>query len=797
MKYIITIGFCLIASLSFSQVVTQTIRGRIIDMDSHSPLAYVTLGIFSDSLLIKSTESDSNGYFKLIQIPLGRLTVKTSFIGYLPLVIHDIIVNSGKETILNIEMEESANTLKEVQVNGTAKDQTNNEMAVVSARLFSVEETNRYAGSRSDPGRMASSYAGVQGSDDSRNDIIIRGNSPLGVLWRIEGVDVPNPNHFATPGTTGGGVSILNSKVLNNSDFLTGAFPAEYGNTVSGVFDIKFRNGNNEKHELTGQLGFLGTEITAEGPISRKLKSSYLVAYRYSTLKLFESFKIKIGTDAIPNYQDISFKLNFPSKTGNFSVFGIGGLSKIAILVSTYTKPTEEIYGEKDKDQYYETNLGLIGISKSYVFNQNTYSKFTLSYQKDVVNSNDFKVFRDSTYKVDSLVRKLGYNFLTGHLTANFELTKKYNARLTLKAGFIINRLDYNLIDSTYNEISYHFVHRLDYKGNTWLLQPFIQAKYKFSDKFSINGGLHGQYLTLNNSQSIEPRAGFRWNFRPDQSLSGGVGVHSQMQPYYIYYYHLPVKDDGNIILHNKNLDFTKSNHYILSYDLALKNNSRIKIEAYYMHLYNVPVTKNPSAYSILNEGATFNRFFPDTLVNTGKGTNYGLEFTLEKFFSNTYYFLFTTSVYDSKYTGSDGIKRNTAFNGRYAVNLLAGKDFNLNKSRQSVLTTGIKISRAGGLRYTPVDELASKKAGEIVELDSLRNTKQFKDYFRVDIKIGIKINTKHLTHEIAFDLVNVLDTRNILSLVYINDPSHPGNNPIQEEYQLGFLPLFYYKIDF
>lgn len=790
-------GLCLLSAWVYSQTITQTLRGRIIDNESHAPLAFVNLGVFADSVLIKGTESDSNGYFKLTQVPLGRLTIKATYLGYLPIVINDVIVNSGKETILTIEMEESTNTLKEVVVKAISKDQANNEMAVVSARLFSVEETNRYAGSRSDPGRMASSYAGVQGSDDSRNDIIIRGNSPLGVLWRIEGVDVPNPNHFATPGTTGGGVSILNSKVLANSDFLTGAFTAEYGNTISGVFDIKFRNGNNEKHEFTGQLGFLGTEITAEGPISRENKSSYLVAYRYSTLKLFESFKIKIGTDAVPNYQDISFKLNFPSKKGNLSVFGIGGLSKIAILVSTYTKPTEEIYGEKDKDQYYATNIGMIGLSKSYVFNQNTYSKFTLSYQKDQVNSEDFKVFRDSSYKVDSLVRKLGYNFLNGRLTANFELTKKYSANLTIKAGVIANRLDYDLKDSTYNEISYHFIHRLDYTGNTWLIQPFAQAKYKFSDKFSINGGLHGQYLSLNNSQSFEPRAGFRWNFKPDQSLSGGIGAHSQMQPYYIYYYHLPVINNNTIVLHNKELNFTRSNHYVLSYDFALKNNSRIKIETYFMHLYDVPVTKKPSAYSILNEGATFNRFFPDSLVNKGSGTNYGFEFTLEKFFSSSYYFLFTASLYDSKYTGSDGIERNTAFNGKYAVNLLAGKDFKLNKSGNAVLTTGFKISRAGGLRYTPVDVNASKKAGEIVEMDSLRNTKQFKDYFRVDFKLGIKINTKHLTHEIAFDLVNVLDTRNILSLVYINDPSHPGSNPIQEEYQLGFLPLFYYKIDF
>jgi hypothetical protein len=779
------------------QVMSQTLRGRVLENVSHVPLSFVTIGLFSDSLLIQTATSDLNGYFKMTSVPVGRYSVRANFVGYTPAFIPGVIVNSGKETILNIELEERVTSLKEVEVKGIRKDQTLNEMTLASTRMFSVDETNRYAGSRSDPGRMASNFAGVSGADDSRNDIVVRGNSPLGVLWRIEGIDVPNPNHFAVPGTTGGGVSVINSKVLDNSDFLSGAFPAEYGNSIAGVLDLKFRSGNNEKHEFTSQLGFLGTELTAEGPISKEKKSSYLFAYRYSTLKLFESFKIKIGTDAVPNYQDLSFKINFPSaKGGSFSIFGIGGTSKIDILVSTYTKPETEIYGEKDKDQYFGSSMGVLGIEKTSVINSSSYIKFTMSYQKAKTFDTDYKVFRNASYEVDSLVRWLGYTFLNGRLSGTVTWNKKINAALNLRTGLTADRLDYNLQDSIYNSSSYSFVNRLDYTGYTFLIQPFIQCKYKFSELFSVSGGLHAQFLTLNNSESIEPRLSARWELKENQSFSFGWGMHSQMQPYYIYFYHK--KDlNGNFIRQNHDLSFTRSIHYVLGYDLSLKQNSRIKIETYYMHLYRVPVSITSSSYSVLNEGASFERFFPPALVNAGTGRNYGAEFTFEKFFSRTYFTMLTASLYDSKYVGSDGILRNTSFNGNYVVNLLAGKEFSVGKKHTNTISTGIKVTQAGGQRYTPVDITATKIAGEIVETDSLKNSKQFKDYFRLDLKIGLKINAKKITHEIAFDLVNVFNVKNILTLIYNYDPSHPSANPVQEEYQLGFLPLFYYKIDF
>jgi hypothetical protein len=794
MKSLLTAALCFIVLFATAQDRRQTVRGRVTDKESTMPLPFASVALFSDSSLKLGATTDTSGYFRIENVPVGRYTIRAILIGYMPASVGDIIVNSGKESIVNIEIEESATQLQAVEIKAAAKNETLNEMAMGSMRMFSIDETNRFAGSRSDPGRMARNFAGVQGSDDSRNDIVIRGNSPLGVLWRINGIDVPNPNHFAVPGTTGGAVSMINNKVIDNSDFLTGAFPAEFGNSVAGVFDLKFRNGNNEKHEYSAQLGFLGTELAAEGPLSKEKKSSYLFAYRYSTLKLFESFKIKVGTEAIPNYQDVSFKFTFPKN--NFSVFGIGGTSRINILVSSYTTPGEEIYGENNQDQDFRTSLGMIGASKIFVFDNTTYLKFTVGYQKSKAWAADDNVYRNIDFGIDSITPAIRYTFWTGRLSADVSYNKKFNALSSIKTGIDIVRMDFDLEDSTYNTASYQFIKRLDYTGSTWLFQPYFQYKHKFSDRIVLNAGLHGQYLYLNNSTSFEPRIGLKWNFKDNQSFNFATGFHSQMQPYYIYY-HLMKDNAGNISMQNHDLSFSRSLHYVIGYDYSFKQNSRIKIETYYMDLFDIPVTEQPSSYTILNEGAVFSRFFPSKLVNKGTGKNYGVEFTYEKFFSKTYFLLFTSSLYESKYKGSDGIERNTSFNGQYAANVLGGKEFPLGKRKNTTLSTGLKLTYSGGLRYTPVDTAASRLSGELVEIDSLRNTKQFNDYFRLDLKLGIKVNAKKITHELAFDLVNLLNTKNILKLTYFYDPSHPSDNPVKETYQLGFLPLFYYKLDF
>lgn len=792
---------------NLSAQIVQNVRGSVVDSESKYPLIGVRLDLIGeDSTFVKRAMTDVNGNFEIENVPIGKHLLYVSYSLYLSSR-KTVIVNSGKETIINIELQEDITTTDEVKVIGTQKGEVLNEMATVSAQQFSVEETERYAGSRADPARMASNFAGVQGADDSRNDIIIRGNSPLGLLYRVEGIDIPNPNHFAVSGSAGGPVAILNNKILANSDFFMSAFPAEYGNSIAGVFDLRFRNGNSDKHELTGQFGFLGTEVMAEGPINSDNRSSYLVMGRYSTLSMFQALGISIGTDAVPVYGDGAFKFNFNTKNGgNISLWGMGGASNIEILVSDQTTLTEEAFGEGDRDQYFSTAMGVVGASYKKPFNEKTFLKLSVGTSYDMQKANhDFLIRSIDTvinmdgsieqrFSTDSIYPLMGYRFETIKGSLFSSLTHKITKKHIIRAGLSTDMYYLNNIDSSLTSDHDEFVLRHNYNGVGMLVQPFVQYKWKVNKDMDLTAGLHSQYFSLSDSWSIaEPRLGWQYRFKSNQKVSFGAGLHSQTQPLYQYTYQR-YDNQNNPVLNNLDMDFTKSIHTALGYEVSLKKALVFKTEVYYQHLYNIPVNQYPSAFSLINQGAGFQRFFPDDLVNEGTGTNYGIELTVQKFFNKSFYFLATASFFESTYKGSDGIKRNTDFNGRYAANFLAGKEFKIND--RNMISAGLKVTGAGGRWYGYVDSEASYEQNELVFLDSAFNTRQFRDYFRLDFKITYRLNRPKLTHEIGLDLVNILNTRNILALSYAPNILEPGQEPTAERLQLGFLPIFYYRAD-
>lgn len=789
LKYLFGCILLLTNYYSNAQLV-QTVKGNVLDKDSKQSIVGSVIVMTDDSTNKTAIISDIDGNYVLNNIPVGKHNFICKMIGYSSVALQNVLVTSGKQVVLNFELETNLKQLKEIKITAYDKKSAINEMASVSARTFDIQETERYAGSRQDPARMASNFAGVSGTDDSRNDIVVRGNSPLGVLWRIDDIDIFNPNHFNIPGSTGGPVSIINNKTLANSDFFTGAFPAEYGNSTSSVFDLKLKNGNKDKYEGTFQFGVMGAEIGLEGPISKKQKSSFVVAYRYATLDWLNSLHIPIGTNSIPKYQDATIKLNFPiSKKGTITLFGLGGKSNIDLIVSKFTTPPTEAYGENDRDQYFKSNMGVIGASYLHKISKSAYSKLVISKQYQMVDANHIRIYRNSDYKIDSTKSILGYNFSTGKNSAAWFINKKIGNQHTFKIGVNAEQYLIQLKDSI-REFTNNWQNRWNYNGNAFLIQPYIQYKFKISDSLILTAGIHSQIFTLNkNSKSIEPRLGIKKILKHNQSISFGTGLHSQLQPLYTYFYHYPTKPASET--HNINMGFTKSLHFVLSYDKVLNKNLRIKSEVYYQHLFNVPIeNKAGSSFSLLNMGSGFERFFPDTLVNKGTGKNYGIEFTLEKFFSKGFYYMLTGSLYNSKATGNDGIERNTDFNGNFVINALGGYEKALTK--KSTFTTGAKITYGGGKRYSDYDLAKSKAFGDGVIVEASRNIYQTKEYFRADLKLGIRINAKKVAHEVAIDIVNIFNTRNILGFTYI-----PDKNILEKKYQLGFLPLFYYKVDF
>jgi hypothetical protein len=746
-----------------------TIRGVVIDRITKNTLPGANIILLNTNPII-GTSSNVDGKFRFENIAVGSVSLKFTFMGYKDVYLNNLTLNTGKELVLEIEMDENVITQKAVEIKASVdKSNALNKMASVSARSFTVEETGRYAGSRNDVARMASNYAGIVGSNDARNDIIIRGNSPSGLLWRLEGIDIPNPNHWGASTATGGPVCMLNNNLLSNSDFLTGAFPSEYGNAVSGVFDLKMRNGNNEKHEFLGQVGFNGFEIGAEGPINKKDGSSYLINGRYSTLEVMEKMGADFGTGAgIPKYKDFSMKLNFPkTKLGSFSIFALGGNSDIEIWDSRKdtTKEKVDFYGGEGFDLTNSAEMIVGGISNTYFWGSNTFTKLTLSAAR-----HGFRTIVDSIAP-DNQAKIANYrnDFTEDYLTASFLLNHKINSRSYLKTGFFLKGLGFNLNERIYFKEDNGLRTVTDFNGNTWSFQPYIQYQYKFTDDLTLNTGLHAMYFGLNRDYTIEPRAGLKWSFAGNQSLSLGYGMHSQLNSISIYFRQTRLPD-GSFKRLNEDLDMLKSQHIVIGYDRNITEFVRIKSEVYYQYLKNAAVNGNTANYySILNQGANFGYATPDTLKVSGTGHNYGIELTLEHFLNKGLYYLVTASLFESKYKGSDNVERNTAFNGNYVVNALIGKEFTFGKNKENAkaktsIGFDIKTTFAGGQRYTPSTISYDGTTNRYVQNydENKAYSLQYKDYSRTDLKLTYRRNGKKITQEFAIDIQNLFNQENV-----------------------------------
>lgn len=778
---------------------TQTIRGHVFDSESHYPVIAASIAVQGAVPPITAT-SDEEGRFVLKAVPLGRQVISVAAFTYKPMTTAPLEVMSGKELVVDLDLEPSVSELKEVEVRKDAgeRERANNEMAVMSARSFDSELAARFAGGRNDPARMATNFAGVSGANDGRNDIIIRGNSPSGLLWRMEGIDIPSPNHFSSFGSTGGPVSMLNNNVLAKSDFLTSAFPAMYGNAISGVFDIALRNGNDQKHEFLGQIGFNGFEFGAEGPINKATHSSYLVNYRYSTLEAFKQLGLQFGTgDAVPKYQDLSFKINLPTKkAGRFALFGFGGTSSIDLLGSEtdFSKKNEnELYGNETQDIFNSGRTGMIGLSHTFFFNERTSYKLILaaSEQRDRTDVDSLTWSTGSGEDVHLLGRQQAFNTLNHQtaLTAHLLLRSKIDGRNTVQTGAIVTRYDGSFFRRYFRQqgtIAYW-----DTLGNgdgTYLLaQAYVTWKHHFSEAVYSTFGAHAQYHDLSNDRSLEPRAALCWRPGDRSEWTVAYGLHAQTQLAPVYFVTTP----SGIPTTNRDLGFTRSHHIAIGHVQRFGRLWSLKTEAYYQHLFDVPIEDAPTNFSMLNAGADFAPPDEDGLVNSGLGRNYGLEITGERTFDKGLYALMTASFFKSEYRGGDGVWRSTVFDGGYVFNALAGKEFKVGHGN-NVIAADVKATWAGGRRYTPIDLETSLLNGRTVYFEDRAFSSQYPAYFRADVKVMYRVQRKKSTHEFGIDLQNVSGNRNIYDRHF-----DERTGKIVTEYQIGFFPIPQYRILF
>jgi hypothetical protein len=769
----------LLANALLAQQFQQTVRGTITDQDSGTPLVGATV-VVAGSQPMLGTTTDADGNFRIAGVPIGRITLKVSFIGYEDRIIPNLLLGSAKEEVVNIPLKETIGTLEEIVITGDQpKGEVLNEMAISSAHTFSVEETSRFAGSFDDPARMATSFAGVAGDASGNNDIMVRGNSSKGILWRLEGIAIPNPNHFAGEGSTGGPINALSSKMLSNSDFFTGAFAPEYGDVTSGVFDMKLKRGNNEHREYTAAISTLGIDMTAEGPFKEGGRASYIANYRYSALDLLDKAGI-VDFGGVPRYQDLSFKIQLPvNDKHNFSLFGLGGRSSI----DTEDKDEEDdetIVGKFNG----KNSLGVLGLSHVYQINGNMFLRSSLaatgtesSFKYAIPGTPDFYDIEKGTINKSSFIATSAFNY-------------KLNARHKLETGFILTRHNFNMTSDSWDFDQDRMVNELSDKGDATTVQAFASWKYRISEDITMINGLHYLHFALNGKSSIEPRVALKWQLDSRQSFNIGAGLHSKLEGVSTYLAKC-YNDDGSYTQPNKDLEITKAAHFVLGYDRALGANTHFRIETYYQHLYDVPVENSTtSAYSLLN---TTDGYTTRTLVNEGTGRNYGVELTLERYLSNGFYYMSTVSLFRSLYTAKDGVERKSAFDNLYVANLIGGKEFSVGSAaKNKVLFINTKIALLGGKRYSPIDLPASIAAGEAKIDEANPFSQRGDDVFRTDFSIGLRRNRKRTTTEFKFDVQNLLNNQTVVGQDYIQ-----ATEKIYKTRQLGMLPTISYKISF
>jgi hypothetical protein len=730
--------------------------------------------------------TDNLGHFRLPMVQIGQHQVKATFVGYAPVVTDPLIVVSGKETGTTIFMQETAVNAGEVEIKaGYRKAEAINKMATVSVRSFSVDETFRFAGSYNDPARMAANFAGVTSGIDNRNDIIVRGNSPTGLQWRIDDMEIPNPNHFAAVGTTGGPVTILNNNLVTNSDFFTGAFPAQYGNTLAGIFDLKMRNGNAEKREYWFQIGWNGLEFGTEGPFSKKSKASYLVSYRYSPLQFLNWFGINTGI--IPKYQDLNIKINIPTTgAGVFTITGIGGLSYIELFDSRKSQ-SEWLFPDYGEDLANGSNLGVLGISHQVFLTTDLRWK-TMLY---VVGSDTRSKIDTFSYIQQTPSLWAGERSTEVKYSLSSVLAKKISPRNSIMGGIYYDYFRMSFADSMMYKGA--FMVNTGSKEHMQLIRGFAQWHCLPSKRLSSTIGIYGAWLTLNNSWSVEPRFGFDWNINERHSINFGAGLYSQMQPRVIYF--ILSRQPGDVTLQpNLGLGFTRSKQVALGYNFLLTPDLRFKTELYYQYLSGIPVKESIPQYALSNQGHEFfiDRQYSDSLVNRGNGQNYGVECTFERFFRKHYYFLFSSSVFNSSYQGYDHDTRNTAFNVNYALNAAGGYEFIMGKRKWGVMSFGLRATWAGGSPYVPYDVGATVSSGEPAYDWNQAYRPRYPEYKRIAFRFGIRRNLPGYNIEFFMDLQYRTSFTNI-SLQRID----PKTGEIKDFFTMGFFPMGTWRIQF
>lgn len=761
-------------SVKVQDVVTKRVlQGAVVTVTGHES--------------IKNSVTGSDGTIAVL-LPPGRYTFQINYLGYRTGYIKGIVVGSGKEVKLTTELVEECCEIGQIVVSGKSGKKIN-PMAIVSAHHLKNEDAARFAGGFYDPLRMVTALPGVStGNDDANNQISIRGNSPRGLLWKLEGIEIPNPNHLSQgEGGTGGAYSIITTNMISAIDFYTGAFPAEYSNAFSGVMDLSLKTGNASKREYSAGISVVGTELSGEGPVSSKLSGSWIANFRYSNFQILENYGIIEANDLsiIPVSIDWCFKSEISTTgAGTLSFFTTGGSS---IVGDEASENADDIEKGIDNEEFLEKKfIAVAGLRHFILFpSLKTNLRTTIGFTYQQTSAEDS--FIDNSF---SEHKTYSDQFKYPALRAAIQLNHKFNANSSIRAGIDLNFTSGKMFSQQLiSETKYDTLLNSRNYGNYGNI--YVQWKFRPLRFAELNSGISLVKSYISDELLIEPRLGFTFYLSPDQSLSLSTGLHSKNEALSIYNYRVKVSDNEREES-NKNLKTIKALHFTAGYNLRIDDNTRLKVEYYYQQLYDVPAAKdNQSYWSILN----YSYGLPDIILdNKGKGVNKGFEYSVEHDYTKGFYYVVSGSFFDARYKAPMGRWFNSYYNNNYVFNLTTGKEFKIGRKKQNIFGLNLKIMSRGGYRYTPVNYDQSISRKRVVYDYARYYGKRLPAYIRNDIGFSYRLNMRGKTLTFLADIQNFTNCKNIIRKKF----SYKNGQIIETDNKsIGLVPLLSIKLDF
>ena len=609
-----------------------------------------------------------------------------------------------------------------------------------------IEKTKQYPASMDDPNRLISNSPSTTITDDNYNFIVVRGNTPTSLIYKVNGIEVPAPNHFATFGSTGGSLSMFKTDAISSLSLYTSAFSAEHGNALAGIFDLKLKDGNKDKRKLKIQVGVVGLGLNSDGPILKNNKHSYLVSYRYSSLGLLKAIDIQFDNTPLPTYQDFQYNINLQSK--------FWSMIKIWSLFGYNTTVKKESYVKTTTNYMFLQGINLC---------KNINCKLTLNIDA-LFATNTSKI--NEKYKTENNVN-IGYNenVFREQLTLTYQKNEKFNTSF----GFIHSLKNYKYgLNSVF--INSKYIENTSDEVNVF--QFYNNYNISLFKQFNTEFGVQSIYTTVINRISIDPRLKLKYNLNEKVEIGLSSGFYTKLEPIYIY-------NDQN-----KGLGYSKSKSINLGFNFKLTKSSNFKTEVYYEYLYQIPIGVYGTGIS--SNSSYINIYSVSTgdtqLENNASGYNKGVEFLFEKYIDNEYFVMLNSSFFESKYRENDSdMWRNSRFNLRYNLNLVLGKTIQLNN--KSKLGISGRVSANGGQYFEAVNLVDSKKYYRTKYEKDL--TQRAAPYSKIDFQLSYLHNYEKCSIEYKLDIMNVLNTKNMLNQYYDIE-----TGTIKNTYMLGLVPL-------